>query len=69
MTREPVYQSTDLSASRKLSLHSVEWEILDDIESMMEEEIENYIGRVKKMAQGTLEAIDNYMVIPETTIY
>ena len=49
----PTYPTTD--SSNVLRLHSLECELLDDIEAMTDEEIDNYVCHLRQVGHEAFE--------------
>jgi hypothetical protein len=54
-TIQLAHQTTDSGASKILQLHSLECELLDDIEAMTDEEIDNYVSHLRQMGHEAFE--------------
>ena len=52
---QPTQPTIDSGASKILQLHSLECELLDDIEAMTDEEIDNYVSHLRQMGHEAFE--------------
>ena len=50
---QPTHPTTD--SSNVIQLHSLECELLDDIEAMTDEEIDNYVCHLRQMGHEAFE--------------
>ncbi len=48
-------KTIDSGPSKVLRLHSLECELLDDIEAMTDEEIDNYVSHLRQMGHEAFE--------------
>jgi len=52
---QPIQKTIDSGASKMLRLHSLECELLDDIEGITDEEIDNYVSHLRQMGHESIE--------------
>ena len=52
---QPTHSTVNSDSSNVIRLHSIECELLDDIEAMTDEEIDNYVSQLRQMEHEAFE--------------